>query len=289
MRLHIAVGPALLVLASLALFFGLFFGLNYPEVLRRRDYLHLPCALTGKSIEPRFHCTTTCDNSCSAAPPGVATCSSLVSLGNALDPRTCLSGGNGTCPQTGTCNNGYRCCQECCSTCQSCTTSCSGKPQTCSTSCSYYTCNCYCCQDVGNDLCTTDCPVYYAVDQIFSYRDPRNSNRTVEARPVVTDFGPDLAGANALIVSTPINSTRTCFVNPSNLQEMRLDLGYTTWKWVVTSIFGILPIALLASYAMYRLSRVVVSRTVQAPSTARVEEEIKLSSQQLAPPPYQES
>ncbi|KAF7354191.1 hypothetical protein MVEN_01106800 [Mycena venus] len=60
------------------------------------------------------------------------------------------------------------------------------------------------------------------------------------------------------------NSSSFCWYNPENEvqvvlilpHQVLLDVSFTVWKWVITSIFGILPLSLtLGSFAYYLVVR----------------------------------
>ncbi|KAJ7848667.1 hypothetical protein B0H14DRAFT_2767707 [Mycena olivaceomarginata] len=105
----------LLLAVSLALFFGLFFGLNYPEIVRHGWPL-ARCKVLSAEIATRYCCETSCSTgSCQSAPGGSPQCSSVTSsIGH--NPSACASNSSFL-----VCDGGYYCCRTCCQTCQSCT------------------------------------------------------------------------------------------------------------------------------------------------------------------------
>ncbi|KAH7090856.1 hypothetical protein BKA62DRAFT_98681 [Auriculariales sp. MPI-PUGE-AT-0066] len=129
---------SVLTVAALAMFFGLFFGLNYPEIVRHGWPITL-CTILDSHIDQRFCCQEDCH--CKDAPSGALACSSVVSQIDQFNPPQCAADPS-SCPATsGVCNGGYLCCGECCSTCSSCSTSCfstGNGGQSCSTSCTSY-------------------------------------------------------------------------------------------------------------------------------------------------------
>ncbi|CAJ0825548.1 10862_t:CDS:2, partial [Entrophospora sp. SA101] len=48
---------------SLGLFFGLFFGLDYPEI-KRAEYIPTICTVQSETIESRYCCYKDCDTTC---------------------------------------------------------------------------------------------------------------------------------------------------------------------------------------------------------------------------------
>ncbi len=268
-------------LVGLSLFFGLFFGLNYPEVVRRRDYIHSRCALFSKKIVPRYECVTHC-NQCKEASSSLQTCSALKKSNNALDPNSCMPNQSQMCPAVGLCGNGYYCCNECCQTCTTCTTTCSGNPPVCTTTCYPYVCNCFCCSSVSNRLCQLSCPINYSVHEKYKYDDPNDKNRQLESDDVITDFRDDLPNANQYVLDHTLDSTTKCFLNPSRLTEVRFDLQYTTWKWVITTLFGIIP-----SIVFLGIGFAMIWKSVYPELLDFVENRQRKQYANDPPPPYQ--
>ncbi|KAJ7845131.1 hypothetical protein B0H14DRAFT_3086397 [Mycena olivaceomarginata] len=229
----------LLLTVSLALFFGLFFGLNYPEIVRHGWPL-ARCRVLSAEIATRYCCETSCSTgSCQSAPGGSPQCSSTISsIDSGYSPSACALNSSSCPSQSGSvCDGGYYCCQTCCQTCQSCTSSCSGNPPTCTQSCTSYTCNCYCCSSTSDLYCTLSCPICYKVDLQLLY-----SSRDGESHNVSYLLNRHLA-----------NSTLFCNYNPKDKSQVLFDVSFTAWKWAITAIFGILPLFVALSLFAYFL------------------------------------
>ncbi|KAJ7144961.1 hypothetical protein C8R43DRAFT_560941 [Mycena crocata] len=235
---------AILLAASLPLFFGLFFGLNYPEIVRSGWPL-TRCTVLASEIDSRYCCETSCSTSCASAPSGAQQCSAQVSsINSGFSPTACAA--NSTACPTGpgsTCNGGYHCCNTCCSTCQSCTTSCSGTPSTCTQSCTSYSCNCYCCSQTNNWACQLSCPICYTVDVDVTYK-ARGTGGDIHNTTYKQDFKKDLGKAESFFNQHLTNSTSFCYYNPKDGSQILFDVKMTAWKWAITAIFGMLPLVL---------------------------------------------
>ncbi|KAJ6527505.1 hypothetical protein B0H19DRAFT_1196135 [Mycena capillaripes] len=233
-----------LLVVSLALFFGFFFGLNYPEIVRH-GWPVTRCAVLNSEIATRYCCETSCATaSCQNAPVGSPQCSSLISsIASGYSPIACSSNSSSCPPQIGsTCNGGYYCCNRCCQTCKSCTTS----------------CNCSCCSESTHLSCTLSCPVCYTVDLQIHYSSRDGKEHDVS---YVQDFSKDADKADEFFGRHMTNSTSKCWYNPANEAQVLLDISFTVWKWVVTSIFGILPLIItLGSIACYIVWKFAESR-----------------------------
>ncbi|KAJ7478451.1 hypothetical protein FB451DRAFT_1242037 [Mycena latifolia] len=240
------------LVVSLALFFGLFFGLNYPEIIRHGWPL-TRCTVLSSEIASRYCCETSCDtSSCQDAPSGSAQCSSVISsINSGYSPSECTSNST-SCPSGigSACDGGYYCCNTCCQTCTSCTSTCSGNPQTCTQSCTNYSCNCYCCSSSNDLYCTLSCPVCYNVDLQLRY-----ASRDGEAHNVsyVQDFSKDVNRADDFLNRHITNSTSFCYYNPANEAQVLFDVSFTAWKWAVTAIFGMLPLLITFGFFAYFL------------------------------------
>ncbi|KAF7315997.1 hypothetical protein MIND_00117000 [Mycena indigotica] len=243
---------ALLLVVSLGLFFGLFFGLNYPEIVRHGWPL-TRCTVLSSKIDTRYCCSTNCKSStCQSAPSGSEQCGSVIStVQSGFSPDTCAANSS-ACPTQGgsVCDGGYKCCHTCCSTCQSCSTSCSGSGS-CTQSCTSYSCNCYCCSSTSHLYCTLSCPVCYTVNMQVAY-----SSRNGVAHNVTykQDFSTDVGKADGFLTSHQANSTAFCYYNPKDESQILYDVSFTRWKWAITAVFGMLPLAIaLALFAFFLL------------------------------------
>ena len=136
----------------------------------------------------------------------------------------------------------------------------------------------------------------YAVHEVYTYDlydahggHSAHGDHEIRSKPVTTDFGKDATGANDYVTHSRINSTTTCFVNPQQLTQVRLDVGFTKWKWVITTLFGILPvfaILLVLLHPVYHLMP-AWSTVVDAARDICSGEQDK-SYQLGPPPPYEE-
>ncbi|KAJ7159532.1 hypothetical protein C8R46DRAFT_371611 [Mycena filopes] len=242
-----------LLVVSLALFFGLFFGLNYPEIVKHGWPL-TRCTVLSSEIATRYCCETSCKTgSCQTAPSGSPGCSGLVSsIDSGYSPSVCAANSSACPTQAGSvCDGGYECCSTCCSTCQSCTSSCSNG--SCTQSCTSYQCNCYCCSSTNDLYCTLSCPICYDVDLQVSYssRDGVSHNVSYEQ-----DFKKDVDKADSFFGSHTTNSTSFCYYNPKDESQILFNVGFTAWKWGVFAAFGALPLLIaLGLFAFFLLIR----------------------------------
>ncbi|KAJ6582329.1 hypothetical protein B0H19DRAFT_1118053 [Mycena capillaripes] len=244
---------ALFLVASLALFFGLFFGLNYPEIVRHGWPL-TRCTVLDSEIATRYCCETSCEtSSCRDAPSGSQQCSAVISsIDSGYSPSACASNSTSCPTQIGSiCDGGYYCCATCCSTCTSCTSSCSGNPPTCSQSCTTYTCNCYCCSSTNDLYCTLSCPICYNVDLQLSYSSRDGVTHNVS---YVQDFSKDVNKADNFFNQHTTNSTSFCYYNPANENQVLFDVSFTKWKWAITAVFGMLPLLITLGLFAYFLA-----------------------------------
>ncbi|KAJ7644499.1 hypothetical protein FB45DRAFT_1053244 [Roridomyces roridus] len=106
----------ILLLITLGLFFGLFFRLNYPEIVRHGWPL-TRCKVLSSEIATRYCCYSSCqDITCQSAPSNSPSCGTVISsIQNNFSPDAC-SANSSSCPmQVGSaCGGGYKCCNTCC-------------------------------------------------------------------------------------------------------------------------------------------------------------------------------
>ncbi|KAJ7263413.1 hypothetical protein C8J57DRAFT_1070456 [Mycena rebaudengoi] len=243
----------ILLVASLALFFGLFFGFNYPEIVRHGWPL-TRCKVLSSEIATRYCCETSCSTgSCQTAPQGSQQCGSLISsIASGYSPTACSANSSSCPPQIGSiCDGGYYCCNTCCSTCKSCTTSCTGNPSKCSQSCTTYTCNCYCCSSSNDLSCILSCPICYTVDLqlLYSARDGTKHNASY-----AQDFSKDVNKADDFSNRHMTNSTSFCYYNLADYAQVLFDVSFTRWKWAITAVFGMLPLTVTLGLFAYFLA-----------------------------------
>lgn len=247
------------MISTLALFFGLFFGLNYPEILDH-EWPATTCTLVNAKIPSRYCCEASqCNQLCINAESGLPKCDSIISrLNENYDPLACAAD-SGQCPPTGsTCDGGVDNCNSCCSICEACTTTCSGDPQTCTSSCTTYPCACQGgCDNSYHSNCIISCPNCYSVVLAYAYRTKSGSLEIVTQSK---DFKQNKNKAGTFLNDHQLNATSPCRYNPHDLSQIDFDISYTGWKWAITSVFGIIPLAVVLlvcifCYIRYRKNR----------------------------------
>ncbi len=212
-----------LTLFAVICFTTLFVGLELPEILRA-NYVTTACKVLSYQTTKAYHCAT---EDCQCRESRAPTCKRMISyLERAFSPETCIA--KDVCPGTQACSNGYMCCQECCGTCSSCDAD---------GNCYSYSCNCWCCDSVSNHRCDVACEIYLSGDMVVVLADTNTTAR------VVLPFGTNVAASQVAETKYAQNNTVVCYHHPTDYYEIVFDVGYTAWKWVVTTLFGIVPLA----------------------------------------------
>jgi len=219
----------ILIVITCSLFFGLFFGLIYPEIVINM-YYPTRCTIITAKIVPRNCCLVDCSG-CSTAPASQSSCTDIKTYAeNSLHPDQCSTNNTEQCFATQNCSNGPKCCARICSTCMSCSGS---KVRTCTS----YACNCICAHSTPNINCVISCNICYGVFTTVKY------NNITASR--LENFDQDLQKANTWFLEhNDPDILRTCWINPNNQSDFLWNVGYTSWKWVIFSIFGALPLFL---------------------------------------------
>src|SRR5437764_8414282 len=77
--------PTLII--NLAIFFGLFFGLNYEEIVKNRDFLAAQCHIVGTKITS-FYCPDVYCSGCDEAAGATPSCSFIKGQWSTINPAT---------------------------------------------------------------------------------------------------------------------------------------------------------------------------------------------------------
>ncbi|KAF0424049.1 hypothetical protein F8M41_006664 [Gigaspora margarita] len=241
---------------ALSLFFGLLFGLGYPEI-KRAEYYPTACTIKNETIKSRYCCYRDCDiTTCRGAPSSAPSCSSLESRWNAFSPTQCsavLLANNSQnigdyFPIDGsqaTCDNGYYCCNECCSTCTSCTVNSDG-----SSSCTTYSCNCYCCASTNHQSCQIKCPVCYTMELMVQY--PLWGGEIITSK-ISVDYDQALVEVQKFLTANPVESKVRCYYNPENPSQVLLSIDYTVRTWILVGIsaFILFLVLVIGTYYIF--------------------------------------
>jgi len=212
---------SLISLISLAIFFGVFFGVNYPEI-KISKYTPTTCQSSSSTTNIRFCCDIKCSCDTQSHLPK---CSTLVPQSQSLSPTTCFQ--NSTlCPKSGSdalCYNTYFDCYD-----NKCT---------------------YCGKYVFKQTCKMNCTTCYDVKLNVTYdvgQQQKNSTYTQNFR--------SLDDANKFLVDHKPNDMFRCFYNPSSLTKITLNQNFTPWKWILFA-FSAFPLfvclIVLTYYALY--------------------------------------
>jgi hypothetical protein len=214
---------------------GLFFGLNYPEIIRYNTFQHEICKIQKLTIKSSYNCqikSEICVISQIKDP-----CDLMKNFFQNKDPEKCANDTHQCVKISNECNNGYTCCHTHCSICQSCTTDSKGRKI-----CSFYDCNCYCSFPIYETRGYVICDIYYDVIMLLKYK-RNNINYT---GIVIFPFENKLSDTKIFIKKYKIDQSIDCWHPPTNMTNIVLDIKYSTWKWVISGIFmGLLALVLL--------------------------------------------
>jgi len=84
-------------IVSVSIFFGLFFGLNYPEI-REHGWPASQCTVIWNRLDEYYKCSTDCSYCDTTG--STTSCNSLINLGNSYSPQQCKNDSN-KCPPIG--------------------------------------------------------------------------------------------------------------------------------------------------------------------------------------------
>lgn len=237
---------------NLGIFFGLFFGLNYNQIVINRDYLAAECHIDATSIV-NFYCPDVECSGCNSAPEYSPSCDALTSEWSTISPSTCgqssvnINTSTSDCAISQECDGGYYCCSECCiQTCTSCTNVCSNSPDdddeddtvtsaSCQQQCSTYCCQYSCCSSVNNRDCYANADVCYNAILSITYEDVnKNSHSTSYTFEEGTD---QQAAINLVDNQYRQNGTYSCYYDTTNTNNILWSINYTIAYWAVTGVF----------------------------------------------------
>lgn len=213
--------------ASTAWFLLMFFVVLYPNV-ERASFTRGECAVAAATIASRYRCAVVDCDYCSLSFEPF--CSTLASRYQALDPGRCETDAGQCAPSRVACSEGFKCCATTCDTCRSCRTV-DGK-----TKCTTSSCNCRCGLSTPSNGCRLGCGVHYTVVVTASHAGGTGT--------FSTDFGTDHARAESYLHEWPIGRKFECFYKGA---QIVLSVEYDTWRIVVFTLFGVLPLYVVSN------------------------------------------
>jgi hypothetical protein len=222
---NIAAELGVLVIATASSMI-LFFVLVYPDI-QAQKYTSTMCHVIKARIDSSYCCTKVC-SSCETAFIGTPRCETRIKTLEGIDPAVCW---HPSCLGSMTCSAGHICCTYACDTCYDCETvngrKICGPPTPCNCGCRKYT----------DELkCTITCDLCYTVKLTYEYT---VGNHT-ESITRNYEFERDLKKADAF-VEEMAGMTRFCWYNPKDSSKVRFSIDHAIWKWLVTWLFGWLP------------------------------------------------
>ncbi|CAB4488070.1 unnamed protein product [Rhizophagus irregularis] len=192
-----------IIIISLAIFFGVFFGVNYPEI-KRSKYTPTICQSQSSKTITKYCCDIDC--TCEKASSGLPKCETLVPQTLSLSPIGCNQ--NSTlCPKSGSDALCYVAYDEC------------------------YNHKCLYCKYVKQQKCQMNCDTCYDIILNVMYNvGQQNKNSTY------TQNFKSIDDANKFLNDHGPNNIFWCFYNPSSITEIILNRYFTGWRWVVFAL-----------------------------------------------------
>ncbi|CAB4424336.1 unnamed protein product [Rhizophagus irregularis] len=199
----------IILLQALCLFFGIFFGLGYPEI-KRAGYISTNCTIDDKTILSKYCCYKECSYCGTANALVDPICSDLMYEWNSIPPQTCAkavainSSLANVCPI-----NNIR----------------------------------------GNftfwHSCEIICPTCYSAVLTVIYQKSDNSSYISITTNITTEYRENINAVEQILAKYPISSTVQCFYNPKDPFQVLLDINFTVNTWVAVGITASFPIIVL--------------------------------------------
>jgi hypothetical protein len=188
-----------------SIWFGIFFGINYSEIVIKNTYRRVECNVTNHTQILYTCCKTACmcqfcsGEKCSDVPenlrvPGFST----------------------------GCCGGSACCRHC-SSCRRV-----GKSTSCTS---------YCCSSVPSQYCTMRCYQCYKAQTTVEFL-LLNSNSTIQTS-ITRDCDTSESCVDRYFAGHQINSTHDCFYDPGNPMKAKFDINFTKRKIRVLIAFTV--------------------------------------------------
>jgi hypothetical protein len=193
----------IIIIICFAIFIGVFFGVNYPEI-KRSKYIPSICQSPSSTINPKYCCDIDC--TCEKAQSSLPTCKTLATQSLSLSPIACER--NSTlCPKSGSDAQCYETNDEC------------------------HEQKCLYCKYVSHQKCQMNCTICYDVKLNVIYnvgQQQKNSTYTQNFKSI--------DDVNKFLTDHEPNDMFWCFYNPSSITEIILNRHFTSWKWIVFAL-----------------------------------------------------
>lgn len=225
----IIISLSVITSISFIIWLGLFFGLNYPEIIKIKEWKEYECLTENKHIDKTYHFYLSCSY-CQTAFV-LPSCNTALNSQQNADPDLCSNNAN-FCAHNLECGNGYSCCGNCCSTC----TDSKGNN---------YQCHCSCCDVSFNEQCTVHNDIWYIVKSDGWYY---KEDESIQYFTYSKLFKTNNAAAQTKLNSINLTEFIPCWTDPDVPEIIVYSIEYTSGYWVASGIFAgitFLGIALL--------------------------------------------
>jgi hypothetical protein len=111
--------------------------------------------------------------------------------------------------------------------------------QGCSTSCYTYSCNCHCCNHVNHLTCTATADICFNAVLFIDYT---TLSGELQNTTYVKKFGTSRGNAEKFIAQYPIDGSKQCYYDVTDLTVIRWSVSYTKGYYALDGIFGTLAL-----------------------------------------------